>query len=65
MKVWKVRYIDVDTMLARRPFWKHTAYVEAESRKAAIEKVSLRWREPKYQVKSASVAEGKQADLFY
>lgn len=64
MPVWKVRITDIDTMQARHPFFKITAYVEADNRKEALERAKGRYCSPKYKVNSASPSE-KEADYFF
>lgn len=62
---WKVKYTDIETMLARRPFFKHTVVVSANSRKEAIEKVmNYHGNNPKYSRFSASRTEEKACCLI-
>lgn len=64
MSVWKVKYTDIFTMQARRPFFKHSANVQANSRKEAIQIIAEHWPAPKYRVNSASPT-NEQADYWY
>jgi hypothetical protein len=53
---WKVKYQCIEDHNARRPFWKREAYVRADSRKAAIEKVRAVFGPPRYGNHTASPA---------
>ena len=62
---WKVKYKCVEDRNARRPFWKRAAYVGAESRKAAIEKVKAIFGPPRYGNYTASPAPSHTPDCFF
>jgi hypothetical protein len=65
-RVWRVNYQCAEDRDTRRPFWKKSAYVTAESREQAIGKVKAVFGPPRYDHFSASPApEGVKADSFF
>lgn len=54
MKNWKVKYIHLEDMAMRRPFFKRTAIAAADTRAEAIAKVKAMFSEPIYGRFSAS-----------
>ena len=61
---WKVSYQHIPDRDARYPFWKRTSYVNATTRKEAIDKVQARFGPPTYGKFRASKSD-KKADLFF
>jgi hypothetical protein len=64
MFTWKVSYQHIPDRDARYPFWKRTSYVNAMTRKEAIEKVQARFGPPTYGNFRASKSD-KKPDLFF
>ena len=48
LRAWKVKYVDLETRQARRPFYNISVTVMAESRLAAIDRVKENFPPPKY-----------------
>ncbi len=65
MRTWKVKYQCVETRQTHRPFYKHHAYVAAESRKEAIAKVEAVFSTPRYDKFTASPADGQEPSHFF
>ena len=65
MRTWKVKYQCIEDRNTRRSFWKRQAYVKAESRKAAIEKLKAVFGPPRYGNYTASPAPDHEPDHLF
>jgi hypothetical protein len=54
MKTWKVRYVHLTDRAGRYPFFNRTEFIQAESRREAIDQVKARFGPPTYGEYTAS-----------